>query len=108
MTQAQQTIKATGGFDIHPGRAGAVFERMLEDGRTVTVYPMTYDKGRVLLSEDDSSIYALDAWCYDSVPAAIAAVEEWDGEGEPQGWFRHPDSGRRRPDGDAEREYVNK
>ncbi len=31
---------------------------------------------------------------------------EWEGEGEPTGWFRHPRTGRRRPDGDPEREYV--
>lgn len=27
-------------------------------------------------------------------------------DGEPQGWFRHPVSGRRRPNGDASKEYV--
>jgi hypothetical protein len=30
----------------------------------------------------------------------------WDGAGEPAGWMRHPATGRRRPDGDAGREYV--
>jgi len=25
---------------------------------------------------------------------------------EPEGWFRHPHSGRRRPGGDASKEYV--
>jgi hypothetical protein len=35
---------------------------------------------------------------------------EWtaDGaEGEPAGWHRNPPTGRRRPEGDAAREYVN-
>jgi hypothetical protein len=36
----------------------------------------------------------------------VRALREWDGNGEPDGWMRHPDSGRRRPDGDAAREYV--
>jgi hypothetical protein len=31
----------------------------------------------------------------------------WDGTGEPEGWFRHPASGRRRPDCDPAQEYVN-
>jgi hypothetical protein len=51
-----------------------------------------------------------DRWCYDSATAAGAALAIWmvNGfEGEPQGWHRHPDSGRRRPEGDKEREYIN-
>jgi hypothetical protein len=40
-------------------------------------------------------------------PAAVAALIAWDGKGEPEGWFRHPMSGRRRPDGDASREYTH-
>jgi hypothetical protein len=48
-------------------------------------------------------------WCYKTEPLAIAAVEEWRGrnwEGEPIGWHRHPDSGRRREDGNPATEYV--
>jgi hypothetical protein len=30
-----------------------------------------------------------------------------DGGKEPQGWIRHPSTGRRRPGGDASREYVS-
>lgn len=26
---------------------------------------------------------------------------------EPSGWFRHPPTGRRRPDGDPSKEYIN-
>lgn len=50
-----------------------------------------------------------DRWCYEHTVLAIAAVEEWRGRGfadEPTGWHRHPISGRRRPEGDASREYV--
>ena len=39
---------------------------------------------------------------------AVAALKEWDGVGEPKGWMRHPASGRRRPGGDPEQEYVRK
>lgn len=31
----------------------------------------------------------------------------WDGIGEPEGWFRNPKTGRRRPDGDKEQEYID-
>lgn len=37
-----------------------------------------------------------DRWCYHSVEDARRALEAWDGEGEPQGWHRHPPTGRRR------------
>jgi len=49
-----------------------------------------------------------DRWCYDSRAEAKRALAAWSGvKGtEPDGWHRHPDSGRRRPDSDPEREYV--
>jgi hypothetical protein len=51
-----------------------------------------------------------DRWCYETRGKAIHGLGEWmqrDGEGEPEGWHRHVDSGRRRPDGDASKEYIN-
>jgi hypothetical protein len=51
-----------------------------------------------------------DRWCYHTLAGAIVALGEWverGGEGEPQNWHRHPSSGRRRPEGDASKEYVN-
>jgi hypothetical protein len=50
-----------------------------------------------------------DHWCYHNVWDAMEALASWDGaEGtEPQGWHRHPTTGRRRPDGDPGKEYVN-
>ena len=49
-------------------------------------------------------------WCYANYAKALKGLKEWEEAkfaGEPQGWHRHPDSGRRRPDGDAEKEYIN-
>jgi hypothetical protein len=49
-------------------------------------------------------------WCYESYADALRALAEWttrDGEDEPGGWHRDPTTGRRRPDGDPAREYVN-
>lgn len=36
-----------------------------------------------------------DRWCYASYKAAKTALDAWDGSGEPTGWHRHPDTGRR-------------
>jgi hypothetical protein len=47
-----------------------------------------------------------DRWCYERGKADVA-LEGWDGTGEPEGWHRHPDSGRRREKGDPATEYVN-
>lgn len=37
-------------------------------------------------------------WCYSSYDKARSALDAWDGADgtEPDGWHRHPDSGRRR------------
>lgn len=37
-----------------------------------------------------------DRWCYHTAADALIALSEWDGTGEPHGWHRHPNSGRRR------------
>ncbi len=38
-------------------------------------------------------------WCYHSIGQAIAALQAWDGKGEPAGWHRHLPSRRRVSDG---------
>lgn len=38
---------------------------------------------------------------------AVRVLEEWDGTGEPQGWYRNVETGRRRPGGDPAQEYIN-
>lgn len=49
-------------------------------------------------------------WCYTSYGEAEQALAAWSGAdgSEPEGWHRHPQSGRRRPNGDASLEYVNR
>lgn len=39
-----------------------------------------------------------DRWCYETYEAASQALADWDCAAgtEPDGWHRHPDSGRRR------------
>jgi hypothetical protein len=47
----------------------------------------------------------------DNVSAAVAAVTYWrehfDDMDEPTGWFREPATGRRRPNGDPDKEYID-
>lgn len=45
-----------------------------------------------------------DVWCYASLAGALAAFEAWNGLSE--GWIRHPQSARRRPNGDPTKEYI--
>jgi hypothetical protein len=50
-------------------------------------------------------------FCYERLSVALSALVEWRNrgfEGEPIGWHRHPDSGRRRPGGDPTKEYINR
>lgn len=49
-----------------------------------------------------------DAWCYEDEAKARAAFEAWDPESEPEptGWHRHPKTGRRRPGGDPNQEFI--
>jgi hypothetical protein len=52
-----------------------------------------------------------DRWCMADLPRAIVAFAEWKSrkfEGEPTGWRRHPNTGRRRnDDGDPSSEEIN-
>jgi len=43
-------------------------------------------------------------------PPVRAALAQWDPmtQEEPEGWFRNPQTGRRRPNGDAAMEHVRK
>jgi hypothetical protein len=80
------------------------YTRTLPDGRVIAVERLF---GRqALLALKAQWLYVQDAWIYASLEAAIAAAETWDATEEPRGWVRHPKSGRRRPGGDPEREYV--
>lgn len=91
---------------IANGLSAYAYARDLGDGRGVWVMLMAFGNGRVVVGPLDGQ-WLDDAWCYESVEGARSAAEAWDGAGEPDGWKRHPASGRRRPDGDATKEYVN-
>lgn len=73
----------------------------------VGVMPLMFTAA-VIIGERGKGWY-VDRWCYHSVPAALAAAAAWTGEypeTEPEGWHRHPSSGRRREGGDPSVEEV--
>lgn len=83
--------------------------RQLPDGRWLTLYPLLYGAGRLAVGgehpDEDLAGYN-DAYDWEDVEGARRAFEEWDGTGEPVGWYRHRPSHRRRPGGDPDLEEV--
>lgn len=77
-------------------------ERKLPNGDALTLTRMLFN-WRVSIGPA-GVWYVDDAWCFPSIEAAVAAFNDWDGEGEPIGWSKHPNTGRWRPDGDPARE----
>jgi hypothetical protein len=61
-----------------------------------------------ILSELSNCGYG-DRWCFCDYATAKRALMAWSGEDdtEPEGWHRHPSTGRRRPNGDKAQEYIN-
>lgn len=85
---------------------GILVEWDTEDGRTVYVMQMIFN-GRVSIGPKGSLEFT-DVYCYESVGVALVSALTWNPatEKEPQGWFRSPSSGRRRPDADPDQEYI--
>jgi hypothetical protein len=85
---------------------GTIWRRELDDGRELVVCPMLYTF-RLCIGETGAGTYD-DAWCYEKLEYALLAAACWDGEGDDPGfcWHRHIGSGRRRPGGDPDREYI--
>src|SRR5688572_7310260 len=79
----------------------------LRDGRAVSLLP--WGAGGVQLSIGRlGSGFHDDTWVYTAELAGAAwrAALTWDGTGEPDGWYRHPASGRRREGGDPTKETT--
>lgn len=82
-------------------------KRELADGRVLYLRPMLHGNLQLGVSPHGRAQWFDNLWCYHDVDAAWRAAFGWDGSGEPSGWYRHPQTGRRRPDGDPAREYVD-
>lgn len=91
-------------------REGESIACLLPDGRRACVRPLMH--GYALLSVQWSDwlrgrVYDA-TWMYHNADVAALALGIWAGAGgdEPPGWNRHPASGRRRPFGIPDFEYV--
>lgn len=85
-----------------------IAHRVLPDGRVLEAWQYLFNVRVTLAEPRDAAIGYSDCWCYATAPLAVAVVETWDGEGEPDGWIKHPASGRYRKNGDPAREEVNR
>jgi hypothetical protein len=71
-------------------------QKSLTDGRIAWLTPMLFS-WRLCIGRADDDLGYDDGWCYEDWETAKGALAAWDGSGEPQGWHRHPASGRRVP-----------
>jgi len=85
--------------------AGFLWQRELDDERVVRLVAMQQSTTRITIGDRDACIVD-DVWCFQDDAAAWRAVLGWDGEGEPEGWYRHPGTRRRRDDGTPASEVV--
>lgn len=85
----------------------AVAVKEFPDGRFGFVTRMLFTAALCVTSATDHRSY-VDRWCYYDSDAAARALLDWDGTGEPSGWHRHPTSGRRRPHGRPDEEFVHR
>lgn len=98
---------------VSGGQLGAIAFRDLGAGRGLWIYPMMFTF-KLVIGRIGADTYE-DGWCYRREYMAdfirvFAAMNAWDPaqEKEPEGWVRHPPTGRRRfPDGDPETEEVH-
>jgi hypothetical protein len=92
---------------LQGGVYNAIAFRDLGDGRGVWLVPMIYTIK--LIIGPIGAVWYDDGWCYKTTLRAQRAFDEWNPavDKEPQGWVRHPPTGRRRfPDGDPATEEV--
>ena len=111
VTEAEIDAAKLQSFTYLTNGAGFLFVRPLPDGRVLYLAPLL--TGATLgISIDATVCVYQNRWDYPSDEALCPydaqwrAALGWDGDGEPEGWYRHPQSGRRRPGGDPAKEHV--
>ncbi|SAK63758.1 hypothetical protein AWB80_02916 [Caballeronia pedi] len=78
--------------------------KVLDDGRIAGLMPINLNVCALVVGIHSMGHH--DAFYYRTREQAKRALNEWRGDGEPRGWVRHPQSGRRREDGDPAKEYM--
>lgn len=80
--------------------------RQLRDGRVLILYPHSFGQYQLTIGPACLPVYD-DTWIWHNYQGAEAAFLNWDGTGEPTGWYRNPKTGRRRDYGaDGYTEYI--
>lgn len=77
--------------------------KRLPDGRFVGTHRLLF---HYTFHIDIDLIGYADRYCFATYELAKKAFDEWTGEGDPEGWHRHPPSGRRR-DTATGREWID-
>jgi hypothetical protein len=90
-------------FELPPEiRADYTDFRVLPDGRLIGVKRLLF---HWTIHVDINLIGYEDRYCFCTYELAKAAFDEWDGQGDPKNWHRHPKTGRRR-DLQTGREWI--
>lgn len=81
-------------------------QRDLGDGRSVWLQRKMFTWA-IVIGKTEAVCYD-SHWCFKTRELAESQFNTWNPfeTEEPTGWIRHPQTGRRRPDGDASQEYV--
>lgn len=102
----QEQILALARFDMYLRANGYTMVRYIDARRWVGLFRFAFTWAIIVGQIGDEFSYD-DRWCYHTEDAAAKAMLEWGDKkyaGEPDGWHRHPRSGRRRSD--TGEEYI--
>ncbi len=95
----------TKGFEAHQAGSDFLLKRDLGDGREVCLLLMGFGNLRLTLGPAGEPWWDRGFCYHDSFDAWRCALG-WDGEGDPEGWYRDLVTHRRRPNGDPAQEYI--
>lgn len=92
----------------HSQWTGAMGYRYLPDDRVIVAEPLIFGGVRIHIGPSDcgGSDRSWD-FTHELLGNAIRALATWDGEGEPEGWYRDNQTKRRRAHGDPNDEYED-
>lgn len=96
--EAAEYLEALGYTDTHV--------RVLSGGQMAWIHSIPPDVAILVMPSNSTGCN--DLWYYESEKDALKALNAWnpEAEKEPTGWYRNPSTGRRRPNGNEEREYI--
>ena len=91
-----------------PEAADHIYERQLVDGRWLFADFLCFGRVQIALSSDPATLSYEESWIYEDVSQGLQTAVNWNGEGDPEGWVRWTNGrepARRRPGGDAAKEF---